>query len=421
MINGGDQQMIETRGVPVDRQSLAWLLLTVFAAFALCLVFAPINSDQLALLSNAAEARHPFGYFVGDWGLGNNQYRPLLPFMHWFEFRAFGVGAWPYQLLGLVLLLAVAALIFELITSVGAHLSPALRFLLTLVAVVSPYTTSAATWVADRTSMMAAFFLLLLIRHLYLAVAPPRAWSIAVLSVAAIMSRETGVVAPALVVLYGWTQKRPRLVVLGLAMIAGYGLLRFVLFGAAATVYPESGVLIGFWGYEDSSELNTWQYAWMLIENPLKHAVATGLPLFDEEGGIRSRGDLWLYLPLWLSTAVMAVASARRLSGAQKLALAVIAFNAGAHFALFRYRTVFLGHLAFVVFVAASPALAVPSRRRLVTVMAAIVLVANVVWVEYQLLHIMAPQFDDVGLLGDIDGELVDPAIWDAIRQRYFP
>jgi len=413
--------MSKPAGIGVDRAAQAWLLFTVCLAYGLGLWHAPIDLDQLILFTSVAEVRHPFGYFAGYWGYGNNLYRPLFSSLHWLEYRAFGVEGWPYQLLSLLLYLLVAALVFELIVRVGSHRSPALRFLLGLIAVVSPYTASAATWVADRSSTMAGLCLLLLVRHLYLTASPPRVRYIAVLSLAAVMSRETGLLAPAFVVLYGWSQKRPRLVALGAAIIIGYGLLRLTLFGADATRYPESGVLLGYRGYDDSSDLSAWAYAWMLIENPIKHVVAAGLPWFDDDGGIRTGLDLWRFLPLWLATAVMAAAASGRLSAAQKLAMTAIVLNAAIHFAVFRFRTMFLAHLAFIVYVAASPALAVPWRRRLVTSMAVVVLVANVVWVEYDLLDALAPQFADVSLLDGLDGDSINPAIWEAVRRIYFP
>ena len=125
---------------------------------------------------------HPFGYFGGDWGLGNHGYRPLFSATQWLVFQLFGVWALPYQLLSLGLHLVVIALLFELISHVARHDVPALRLLLALGALVSPYTVSGASWIADRPTLMVALSLLLLIRHLYVGGARPRPWIVGGLS-----------------------------------------------------------------------------------------------------------------------------------------------------------------------------------------------------------------------------------------------
>ena len=119
--------------------------------------------------------------------------------------------ALPYQLLSLGLHIVVIALLFELISHVARHDGPALRLLLALVALVSPYTVSGASWIADRPTLMVALSLLLLIRHLYVGGARPRPWILGGLSAIAVLSKESGLVVPALVVVYGWVARRPPL------------------------------------------------------------------------------------------------------------------------------------------------------------------------------------------------------------------
>jgi len=41
--------------------------------------------------------------------------------------------------------------------------------------------------------------------------------------------------------------------------------------------------------------------------------------------------------------------------------------------------------------------------------------------VEYDLLHALAPQCADVSLLDGLDGDSINPAIWEAVRRIYFP
>jgi len=347
------------------------LAATGVAAYGIGLLTVPINRDDLLLLSSVATAPHPFGYFAGDWGLGNNGYRPLMSATQWLLFQLFGVWALPSQLLSLVLHLAVIALVFDIITRVGRHQPAAFRLLLGLAALLSPYTFSAATWSADRPTLMVALCLLVLVRHLYLRELPPRAAVVAALSVLALLSKESGLLVPALAALHGWATRRPHLLGVSVATIAGYGLLRFALFGSDATSYPESGFLLGFLEFDDSASLSARQYAVMLIENPLKHVVATVLPAFDDQGAWLGASGLWEQAPFWLTTAGLAALAWSKPTAAQRLALLIIVLNGVVHFEVFRYRTMYISQLAFVIYLAASPAVAVGWRRPLAAALAA--------------------------------------------------
>lgn len=394
------------------------------AAYGIALLMVPIGRDELILFSSVAHAPHPFGYFVGDWGLGNHGYRPLFSATLWLAFQLFGVWALPYQLLSLGLHIVVIALLFELISHVARHDGPALRLLLALVALVSPYTVSGASWIADRPTLMVALSLLLLIRHLYVGGARPRPWILGGLSAIAVLSKESGLVVPALVVVYGWVARRPPVTSLGIAVIASYAGLRVALFGAAAASYPESGALLGIWEYQNSSMLTTRQFVITLVEHPVKHLLATILPVFDNDGLLLTTGDrLRAQATFWMPTIALAAVAGWRPSRAQKLALVVIILNAVVHFAVFRFRTLYLSHLAFVVYVAASPALATPSRRRIATALAVALLLANALSVERQLVENVWGSYDNLGAPSGRDyvtGEpLIDPGIVRAVERMY--
>jgi hypothetical protein len=203
-------------------------------------------------------------------------------------------------------------------------------------------------------------------------------------------------------------------------VIAGYLVLRFAVFGSAAATYPESGFLLGTWGYADSSTLTLRQFAITLIENPLKHVVAIALPIFTDEGALRNAG-LWSDPEFWLATTGLVAIAGRPRSRAQWLALTVILLNAVIHYAVFRFRTLYIPQLAMVVYVAASPALITPWRQRVATVLAGIVLVSSALSVERGVAEELAETFQGVSASPDVDGTRIDPKIIDAVNRVYFP
>jgi len=402
---------------------IAGLAVTGLAAYGIGAFIVPIDRDDLLLLSSVAAAPHPFGYFAGDWGLGNNGYRPLMSVTQWLLYQRFGVWALPSQLLSLALHLAAIALAFDIITRAGRQQPAAFRLLLGLAALLSPYTFSAATWTADRPVVMVALCLLAMVRHLYLRDSPPRAGVVVALSVLALLSKESGLLVPALAAQHGWMTRRPQLLGLGIATIAGYGALRLALFGSAAISYPESGYLLGLREFEDSASLSARQYVVMLIENPVKHVVATVLPVFDGDGAWLGTAGLWERAPFWLTTAGLAGLAWSKPTRAQRLALLIIVMNGVVHFAVYRYRTMYLAQLAFVIYLAASPVLAVGWRRPAATALAAIL----VVWsasASDRVAEAVARSYDAVASVESRDFDLADEPRLDrrilaAVEQRY--
>ena len=88
---------------PSPGQALALLLLFVGGVLAPSLFWLPGDADDLILLSAAAAEPNPGRFFVGDWGLGNQAWRPLHSLTVWVSWRAFGAWALPGQALNIVL------------------------------------------------------------------------------------------------------------------------------------------------------------------------------------------------------------------------------------------------------------------------------------------------------------------------------
>jgi hypothetical protein len=406
-----------------------WIGVAALAAaagvvYGVCLSYAPITRDELILLSSVARAPHPFVYFAGDWGLGNQMYRPLFSATGWVTYRLFHEWALPGQLLSLGLHVTVISLLFDLSARVGRAGSTVFYVLAASAALISPYTMTGASWVADRPTVMVAICLVLAVRELLLKNDGPRTWVLALCSIAALLSKESGVVVPALILLWGAMQGRRHLIVVGAATLVPYVLLRAALFGGRATAYPESGVLLGIWPYDNSSQLSWRQFAIMLIDNPARHVIATILPVFGSSGENPSMPDLWSGAPVWIPGLGALLLAFARPSPAQQIALLIVVLNACCHYALFRTRTMYLSQLGFVLYVAASPVMASAPRRRLAAILLMVLASWNAIGVREEMRGELARRSD--ALTNDeardfkLDDEAtIDRRILDAVVQRY--
>jgi hypothetical protein len=404
--------------------AVAVIAVAAAGVYGVCLSFAPISRDELLLLSSFERAPHPLAYFAGDWGLGNGMYRPLFSLTGWVTYRLFDVWALPGQMLSLALHISVIALLFDLCRRHGAADSTHVQLLVALVALISPYTMSGASWVVDRPTVMVGLSLMLAVRELLLQQNRPRMWVLALCAVAALLSKESGVVVAALILVRGVVSRRSRLVTLGAGVVVSYVLWRAALFGGRAVSYPESGVLLGIWPYVDSSQLSVRQFAVMLIDNPLRHVVATVLPVFGPEGENPSLHILWSTAPMWTATLALFVLALSRPSLPQQIGLAVVVLNAVSHYALFRTRTMYLSQLGFALYVATSPAMAAPLRRRCATVLLVVLLSWNATVVRQDMSEEHARRLDALTNDAARDFKLEDESainrrIADSVLRRY--
>jgi hypothetical protein len=163
--------------------------------------------------------------------------------------------------------------------------------------------------------------------------------------------------------------------------------LRFMIFGSNTAAYTESGKLFGIVAYDDWRELGPRLRFLALADNVGKNAVAAFLPIFDGVGGLWTPARLLTRLGIWLPTVGLVLLSLRRSpSTVQKLAVLVICINAVLHYAVFRYRVLYVPQLAICLFVAAAP-LSVPSPRRnlVMKLLACTLLITSVVFVGSRL------------------------------------
>jgi 4-amino-4-deoxy-L-arabinose transferase-like glycosyltransferase len=172
------------------------LILIGYSFYNPALRFAPVDFDDLVLLSHVKNTSNPFTLFIGDWGFGNYGYRPLHSLSLWAGYQLFGVSSGPNQLLNLVLHITVIVLLYTLLLKL--HKNHGLAFIFSALSLVSLYTFSPPTWISDRPTLFVGLFLMLMLNYLFSLGEDkqPNISVLAAISFLALMSKESGLVVP---------------------------------------------------------------------------------------------------------------------------------------------------------------------------------------------------------------------------------
>lgn len=348
------------------------LLLIYVGPFHRTLSFPPSESNDLRFLSQVSKVSDPLKYLVGDWGEGPylsgeyGMYRPIHPISLWLVYKAFGVWALPNQFINLALHFANVLLLLIILLRLGQDRLTAT--LLSTLFMASVYTVSPAIWVTDRADLQVGLTLLLLIHHIVSSGergAPLRAPYVLLLSVVALLSKESGIVVPLLALLVAahrspTNAERIRRAAPYALMVGAYGLGRFLMFGSHAAAYHNGGYLFGIQYYATYNDLPAHLRTLSLADNFVKNILAMFLPLFGEMG----QWDLGKRVLLGAAaTAALTVLASRKVTTLQWYCLAIIVLNAAVHFQIFRFRTLYVPEIAFCVFLGASPAFQAGARR----------------------------------------------------------
>jgi hypothetical protein len=354
--------------------SAALVFLVAIAVYHKALWFAP-TGDDLRILSSVSQTSNPLSYFAGDWGMENTYllttgetdtarrtYRPLHSLGIWLGYRAFGVWAFPNQLLNLLLHAANALLLLRIIRRLGLDSVPA--FLLAFLGLISLYTASPATWVSDRQTLVVGMAVLVLMDHLLGDDGRLRRtlnpWLIAGLTIVAVLFKESGLIIPvvagAFIVLSPYEGPKKTHLSICILLVACYMALRLWLFGANAFTYHAEGFVFGNQYYINLRDLPWGVRLWARFETVAKNFVSVFLPIFNSVGRLDETGELVRRAAWWLPTTLLAIAATRRpLTAVQWLALAVVAANSAVHMQVFRFRVEYVSQMAFCIYVAASP------------------------------------------------------------------
>ena len=368
---------------------LAILLLTL-GLYSRALFLPPTDHDDTTFLRVVAAQPSPLYGLQGDWGLQNNRWRPLHAANMWISMRVFGVWALPRQAGNLALHVGNLALLYALARRLGR--SRLLACLICSLCAISLYTASPTLWVSDRPTLWVTFAVLLLIRHWV--AHSGRISPIVLVATAglALMAKESGLVVALLGVAMVLIRPKgqARTLVLSLALILGYYLLRRALLPADQIGPHERGYILGVQPYDEQAVFPPAQRLAIAAENVVKGVLAAWLPVLNRNGGFYRPFELLLFAPTWGATAALGLATLlpfRRTTGIQRLALLVILLNALVHFSLFRHRNMYLSQYALALIVIGTPHLdrlvstGFSRRERTICMLLALLALSNSIWV----------------------------------------
>lgn len=255
---------------------------------------------------------------------------------------------------------------------------------------------------------LTGLFFLLLIDHMVSGnsapgdnvVMPVRVSYVALLSILAVLSKESGLVLPLFAILLALlpqrysslaAQTRVRLVFASSAVILCYLLLRILIFGYHTASYNQDGyMLLGLLRYDNLSSLPiAFQYIGY-TENVVKNLLAPVFPIFLGSGGLLTRWNFLLATPIFIPTVLLAgLAASRQPTRIQIMAITAILANAIVHYALFRYRLLYLSQIAFCLFVGSSPLLRYDEgsagKVAAAKMLAMVLLLFSALWISYAL------------------------------------
>jgi hypothetical protein len=263
----------------------------------------------------------------------------------------------------------------------------------------SLYSVSPATWVSDRPTVMVALVLnitLLLLLSVKVFSRWMTAFIYGCLFLFAFLSKESGLIVPLSAAVIAFLLKKSQHKwIMGTAgvSVAAYLIFRALIFRGQAFSYSESGYLFGWVFYPDNVPFPFYLQALVYADNVLKNIAANILTVFGPEGGFLPWADAQLRIGMIVSIFLVFLAAvSRRKTGAfGGTILVILILNALIHFQLFRYRALYLGFEAIMLFVGASFINRDWSKHKaslvIITVLLLAVIGSNMVYVQDHLLN----------------------------------
>ena len=348
-----------------DLSATVLLVALGISLFVPSLAFIPVFGDDFDQLVFVRHLENPLSVLWSSWWGAYPYYRPLHTLLLWSSERVFGVAWWPNQLFSLLLHLANTVLLFRLARRYRAGVE--LSFGISAFYLVSIHVVKTVTWVAARSDLLVGMFLLLLVLHIARREDQGRrldVWVVALLTIGALMSKESGVVVPLLAAIAAtrfrsFVRSDIRILVVVGILLLTYTAMRVAIFGVFAEdpVYETRPVLL--LGGRDLTSLPPTLENKMVGygENFGKYLAAQIVPVFSEQGLPLPAKRLATQSPLWILVPVIFVAAVRRrMPRQQQLGLSVIVLCAFVHSSFYATYLLYLGHIGLCLFLAVDPA-----------------------------------------------------------------
>jgi hypothetical protein len=344
------------------------LLLPIFLTYSSALSIPPVHIDMLQVLEVVSKVHNPIDFFTLQSSMWDTQayYRPFFLLTFWVPYQLFGVRWFPNQLINILMHMLNAYLIWDIARR--HQLGREAALIVALLYSFSIYTGYSVTWTVARTALLVGTFLLLALHHYATRMdteRPANALYLGVLSILAILSKESGIVVPALIV-FASVDLRPvrvnnfKTLAVGLGIIGGYLLLRVMLFGGIAnsnSSYEVSPILL-LGGRDYYTLPPTLQNSLIAkAEVIFKNVLAVFVPVFNNQGTFPPLRDMVIRLPLLITPVLVLLTASKKLTRFQQYALVIIAVNGVVHFPFFSHYLLYIGQIGLCVFLAASPRL----------------------------------------------------------------
>lgn len=190
-----------------------------FAAYANSLASGFITDDQFQILNNpvvtgARSLGSAFGSGVWTFlGYRGNYFRPLQFAIYGLMYRAFGPSAFAFHLLMVLLHAVNTALVYSLARRLFGGLVPVAAWIAAALFALHPIHTEAVDWIAAFPDVLVTAFALAGLLTFAAQEAAPNAWQTVLhcaIYFAALLTKETGVVLPALYAGYQWLRAERR-------------------------------------------------------------------------------------------------------------------------------------------------------------------------------------------------------------------
>lgn len=321
------------------------------------LSYPPANGDDLVILSSAAKTPNPLNFLISDWGLHNNAYRPVHSILIWIAYQRFGIWALPNQFINLCLHIANLLLLFFILwkEKVNRWIAP----LLVMGFGASMYAASPTVWVSDRPTLMVAAILNLTLIFLLYRKNTRLIYSIIILTalcVAALLCKESGLVIPLTIITYSLLSRSPdrKWIVISLIITTiVYLAFRTAIFFNQAFSYSESGYLFGITPYQDINQFPLILKFVAYLDNIIRNLLSPLLPLFGQQGELLNSSAIMERVWMILALILLFVFALKNRNGNRlgKIALIILVLNSLVHFQLYRYRTLYIGFEALILFI----------------------------------------------------------------------
>ena len=142
---------------------LSLVISCIIYVFSPILTYCPFVLDDIRMWKELERFKNPLVFWIGDWGLNSDYYRPLHSFPLWTIYKNWGFAPTFNHSLTLLLHIVNTTLVFRILTPLCTSLLAGAIALTYALSLPSAFVT---VWPMDRTNSLTVLFFLLSFREL---------------------------------------------------------------------------------------------------------------------------------------------------------------------------------------------------------------------------------------------------------------